>query len=84
MRVEQDYELTYNLAAFVLLLVEPGLAYYLFNHTARDRTPTITYLSEEAVSCFDISNWLDALALGTPNETVSYYQKYKTVPQWMY
>ena len=73
-----------TLAVFVLLLVESGLAYYVFNHTARERTPTTTYLSEEAVSCFDISNWGDALAVGTTDGTVSYYQKGKTVPQWVY
>ena len=73
-----------TLAVFVLLLVESGLAYIVFNHTARERTPTTTYLSEEAVSCFDISNWGDALAVGTANGTVSYYQKGKTVPQWVY
>lgn len=73
-----------TLAVFVLLLVESGLAYYVFNHTARERTSTTTYLSEEAVSCFDISNWGDSLAVGTANGTVSYYQKGKTVPQWVY
>jgi len=73
-----------TLAVLVLLLVESGLAYIVFNHTARERTPTTTYLSEEAVNCFDISNWGDALAVGTANGTVSYYQKGKTVPQWVY
>ncbi len=72
------------MTVFVLLLVESGLAYYVFNHTARDRTPTTIYLSEEAVSCFDISNWGDSLAVGTTDGTVSYYQKGKTVPQWVY
>jgi len=73
-----------TLAVFVLLLVESGLAYIVFNHTARERTPTTTILSEEAVSCFDISNWGDALAVGTADGTVSYYQRGKTVPQWVY
>jgi len=73
-----------TLAVFVLLLVESGLAYYVFNHTARERTPTTIYLSEEVVSCFDISNWGDSMAVGTANGTVSYYQKGKTVPQWVY
>ena len=68
----------------MLLLVESGLAYYVFNHTARERTPTTIYVSEESVSCFAISNWGDALAVGTANGIVSYFQRVKTVPQWVY
>ncbi len=71
-------------AVLLLLLLESGLAYYVFNHTARERTPTTTYLSMEAVTCFDASNWGDALAVGTADGAVAYYQKGKTVPQWVY
>ncbi len=71
-------------AVLLLLLLESGLAYIVFNHTARDRTPTTTYLSEETVTCFDISNWGDALAVGTTDGTVSYYKKGKAVSQWVY
>jgi len=73
-----------TLAVLVLLLVESGLAYIVFNHTARERTPTTTILSEEVVSCLDISDWGDSLAVGTANGTVYYYQRGKTVPQWVY
>jgi hypothetical protein len=73
-----------TLAFFLLLLVESGLAYIVFNYTARERTPTAIILSEEDVTCFDISNWGDALAVGTADGTVSYCQKGKTVPQWVY
>ena len=70
--------------AVVLLLLESGLAYFVFNHTSRERTPTTTYLSEDAVTCFDASNWGDALAVGTAGGAVAYYQKGKTMPQWVY
>lgn len=73
-----------TLAVFLLLLVESSLAYIVFNHTARERTPTTIILSEETVTCFDISNWGDALAVGTADGTVSYYQRGKTAPQWVY
>jgi len=72
-----------TLAVFLLLLVESGLAYIVFNHTARERTPTTT-INCEAVTCLDISNWGDALAVGTADGKVSYYQKGMAVPQWVY
>lgn len=65
-------------------MVESGLAYTVFNHTSRERTPTTTYLSDEAVTCLGVSNWGDALALGTAGGAVAYYQKGRTVPQWVY
>ena len=71
-------------AVLLLLLLESGLAYIVFNHTARERMPTTTYLSEEAVTCFAISNWGDAQAVGTADGSISYYQKGKTAPQWVY
>ncbi len=71
-------------AVLMLLVVESGLAYIVFNHTARERTPTTTYLIEGAVTCIDASNWGDALAVGTANGTLYYYQRGKTVPQWVY
>ncbi|MBN2334112.1 WD40 repeat domain-containing protein [Candidatus Bathyarchaeota archaeon] len=72
------------LALFVLVLLESGLAYLVFNHTARERKPTLTVLSEEDITCFDISNWGDSLAVGTSDGTISYYQRGKTLPQWVY
>jgi hypothetical protein len=71
-------------AVLLLLLLESGLAYYVFNHTARERTPITTYLSDEAVTCFGVSNWGDALAVGTADGAVAYYQKGRTLPQWVY
>lgn len=71
-------------AVFLLLLLESGLAYIVFNDTARERTPTTTHLSDEAVTCFAISNWGDAQAVGTVDGSVSYYPRGKTVPQWVY
>jgi len=35
------------LVVFVFLLIELGLSFYVFNYTARDRSPTLTYPTEE-------------------------------------
>ena len=66
------------------LLIELGLSFYVFNYTARERSPTLTYHSEEEVSCFDISNMGDSLVIGTVEGTVSYYQRGRSTPQWVY
>jgi outer membrane protein assembly factor BamB len=68
----------------VFLLIELGLSFYVFNYTARERSPTLTYPSEEEVSCFDISNRGDSLVIGTVEGTVSYYQRGRSTPQWVY
>ncbi len=71
-------------AVLLLLVVESGLAYIIFNYTSRERTPTTAYMSDEAVTCFGVSNWGDALAVGTADGVVAYYQKGRTMPQWVY
>jgi WD40 repeat protein len=68
----------------VFLLIELGLSFYIFNYTARERSPTLTYSSEEEVSCFDISNMGDSLVIGTVEGTVSYYKRGRSTPQWVY
>jgi len=68
----------------VFLLIELGLSFYVFNYTARERSPTLTYPSEEEVSCFDISNMGDSLVIGTVEGTVSYHQRGRSTPQWVY
>lgn len=68
----------------VFLLIELGLSFYVFNYTARERSPTFIYRSEEEVSCFDISNLGDSLVMGTVEGTVSYYKRTRSTPQWVY
>jgi len=70
--------------AVLLLLVESGAAYVVFNYTSRERTPTALFLCDGEVTCFDASNWGDALAVGTADGGVAYYQKGRTLPQWVY
>jgi hypothetical protein len=71
-------------AVLLLLVMESGLAYIVFNYTSRERTPTTTYLSYEAVTCFGVSNWGDALAVGTADGAVAFYQMGRMMPQWVY
>ena len=73
-----------TLLVFFLLITQLGLMFYVFNSTIRDRTSTFTLQSEETMSCFNISNWGDYLAIGTENGTISYYSTRQTVPQWVY
>jgi hypothetical protein len=68
----------------VFLLIELGLSFYVFNYTTRERSPTLTYTSEEEMSCFDISNMGDSLVIGTVEGTVSYYKRGRSTPQWVY
>lgn len=68
----------------VFLLIELGLSFYVFNYTARERSPTLIYAVEEEVSCFDISNMGDSLVIGSVEGTVSSYQRGRSTPQWVY
>jgi WD40 repeat protein len=72
------------LVVSIFLLIELGLSFYVFNYTARERSPTLTYTSEEEVSCFDISNRGDSLVIGTVEGTVSYFRRGRSTPQWVY
>jgi WD40 repeat protein len=72
------------LFVYVFLLIELGLSFYVFNYTARERSPTLIYRSEKEVSCFDISNRGDSLIIGTVEGTVSYHQRGRSTPQWVY
>jgi hypothetical protein len=72
------------LVVSIFLLIELGLSFYVFNYTARERSPTLTYTSEEEVSCFDISNRGDSLVIGTVEGTVSYFKRGRSTPQWVY
>jgi len=71
-----------KLVVSVFLLIELGLSFYVFNYTTRERSPTLTYYSEEEVSCFDISNMGDSFVTGTVKGTVSYYKRSRSTPQW--
>jgi WD40 repeat protein len=73
-----------TLAVLLLLLVESSLAYIVFNYTSRERTPSAIFPCDGAVTCLDVSNWGDALAVGMADGSVAYYQKVKTMPQWVY
>jgi WD40 repeat protein len=73
-----------KLVVSVFLLIELGLSFYVFNYTTRERSPTLTYYSEEEVSCFDISNMGDSFVTGTVEGTVSYYKRGRSTPQWVY
>jgi len=72
------------LTIYFFLFIQLILSFYVFNYTVRDRTPTLTLHSQEAVICFDISNWGDSLVIGTANGTISYFSTSKTMPQWVY
>ena len=68
----------------LFLLLETSLAYYIFTHTSQIRHPSMVIQSEDNVTCFDVSNWGESIAIGTENGTISYYKKENPFPKWVF
>jgi outer membrane protein assembly factor BamB len=79
MKVNKKY-----LIVIIFLLVESASAYFVFNYSTRTRKPIEIYEIEDGITSLGISSSGNSLAIGGEHGEISFFEKGKTSPRWVY
>jgi hypothetical protein len=72
------------LLVIIFILVESALAFFVFNYSTRTRKSIEIYESEDDITSLGISSSGNSLTIGGEHGAISFFEKGKTSPRWVY